>query len=295
MVPLDKDLQTYKSSFQEFIELTYRVLNYLPNVLTDIEEKKNYLIYASNLAGTLKYTRPINKKLFLNEPSLFTKHLEMFKHSISKIKEKKPLEKPEMENINSIVYTIQQCIGLGLDLLVKPNSARKHAGNRFEELVQSIFNLLKITNQHMLLQIPYETESELKTYTCENDLIVSPFSTIRSNSKNIDKHEIVVSVKTTSKDRLGKIFIDKMLIEKFIGHKQKFIAIFLNDVQRKESNNISFTFVSGLFMVYTKFLTTLDGIYYVDPPPRLLHPPFNQYIKHFSDLLCYDLPILLAS
>jgi len=108
-------------------------------------------------------------------------------------------------------------------------------------------------------------------------------------------HEIVVSAKTTSKDRMVKMFIDKILLEKFIGHPQKVIGIFLNDVQRKESENISYTLVSGLFMVYTELLTELEGIYYLDIPPVAKKFPHSNYIKPFSELITNDLKNLFAS
>ncbi len=69
----------------------------------------------------------------------------------------------------------------------------------------------------------------------------------------------------------------------------------LNDVQRKESDNISYTLVSGLFMVYSKFLTELEGIYYLDPPPNSLKEPFNKYMKPFSELVTNDIWNLLSS
>lgn len=112
---------------------------------------------------------------------------------------------------------------------------------------------------------------------------------------SLDKNEVVVSVKTSSKDRMGKIFIDKILLERFIKHPQKVIGIFQNDVQRKSTNNISYTLVSGLFMVYTKFLTELEGIYYLDPPPIALKKPYSNYIKRFSELVTTDFRKLLSS
>jgi hypothetical protein len=60
---------------------------------------------------------------------------------------------------------------------------------------------------------------------------------------------------------MGKIFIDKILLERFVNHPQKLIGVFLNDVQRMKDNNISFTLVSGLFMVYSKFLTQFEGMF----------------------------------
>jgi len=123
--------------------------------------------------------------------------------------------------------------------LVNPNSARKHVGNRFEELIKSIFTEIGIANKKTVLQIPYKTDEGEKTYKCENDLILSPFEKVKSTSNHLDKKEIVVSIKTTSKDRMSKIFIDKILLERFVEHDQKVIGIFLNDVKRKGNDNIS--------------------------------------------------------
>ena len=180
-------------------------------------------------------------------------------------------------------------------MLANQNSSRKHVGNRFEELIKEVFTELKISNKKAVLQIPYETEEGQKVYKCENDLILSPYNKVKSSSSQLDKNEIIVSIKTTSKDRMGKMFIDKILLERFVEHEQKVIGIFLNDVQRKESDNISYTLVSGLFMVYSKFLTELEGIYYLDPPPNVNKEPYNKHMKSFSELLTNDIWRLLIS
>jgi hypothetical protein len=127
------------------------------------------------------------------------------------------------------------------------------------------------------------------------DLIISPYNTVKSTTKDLDEKEIVVSVKTTSKDRMGEMFIDKILLEKFVNHPQKVIGIFLNDVQRIEKNKIGFTLVSGLFMVYSKFLTKLEGIYYLGPPPNANKTPYSNHMKPFSELITTDLKNLLTS
>ena len=180
-------------------------------------------------------------------------------------------------------------------MLVNPNSARKHVGNRFEELVKVVFTEIGVANKKIVLQIPYDTDEGTKTYKCENDLIISPYEKVKSTSNSLDEKEVVVSVKTTSKDRMGKMFIEKILLERFVEHPQKVIGIFLNDVQRKEADNISFTLVSGLFMVYSKFLTKLEGVYYLDPPPNANKKPYSDYMKRFSELLTSDLERLLTS
>jgi len=294
MISLDKDLQKVKKDIFEFGAITRRVLHYLPNVLSNSEEKNGYIIYSSQIAGTTKYIRPINKELFVAKPEIFNSHFNELQNIFTKIRTKSKISDSDKDVIDKTIYTMQQSIGAGLDLLVNPNSARKHVGNRFEELVKIIFTEIGIANKKTVLRIPYETDEGTKTYKCENDLIISPFQEVKSSSDSLDENEVVISVKTTSKDRMGKMFIDKILLERFVKHPQKVIGIFLNDVQRKKSDNISFTLVSGLFMVYSKFLTELEGVYYLDPPPNAIKKPYSDYMKRFSELITTDLSKLLT-
>lgn len=296
MQSLDKDLQTPKQNLNEFKEVTERVLNYLPNVISKSETKDDYSISSSNLAGTTKYLRPLNSKLFISEPKEFLAAFGNLMATFNTIKEGKiDFSDTEKSNIDSTLYTIQQAIGAGFDLLVNPNSARKHVGNRFEELIKAVFTEIGVANKKVILQIPYETEKGTKIYKAENDLILSPYKEVKSSAMSLDKDEVVVSVKTSSKDRMGKIFIDKILLERFVKHPQKVIGIFQNDVQRKSTDNVSYTLVSGLFMVYSNFLTELEGIYYLDPPPVALKKPYSNYIKRFSELVTTDFRTLLSS
>lgn len=297
MSSLINDLQEKKNTFSEFENLAIRILEYLPNVLSeDVKEKNGYNIHFSQNASTLKFIRPINQRLFIYSPEIFKVKLTIFKELVEKLKNKHDdWMDMEKELIDSILYTIQQSIGAGFDLLANPNSARKHVGNRFEELIRAFFTEIGIANKRTILQIPYKTDEGEKTYKCENDLILSPFKKVKSTSKHLDDNEIVVSIKTTSKDRMGKMFIDKILLERFVEHSQKIIGIFLNDVQRKNDNDIGFTLVSGLFMVYSKFLTELEGVYYLDPPPNASKEPYKKYMKPFSELATKDIWNLLSS
>jgi len=279
----------------EFTSLATRIIEYLPNVISGREAKNDYDIFSSEIAGTLKFVRPINRTLFLGNSEVFQHEVKNFREILQKLKEGGTASEEEKRTIDRILYTIQQSIGAGLDLLVNPNSSRKHVGNRFEELIKVVFDEIGVTNKKVVLKIPYPSKEGQKTYKCENDLILSPFPEIKSTSTDLDPKEVVLSIKTTSKDRMGKIFIDKILLERFIGQPQKVIGIFLNDVQRKGTNNISYTLVSGLFMVYTEFLTELDGIYYLDPPPGSLVEPYTSHMKRFSELICNDIRTLLAT
>ena len=294
MKPLPKDLQTPKKSLDDFCEVTKRVLGHLPDIVSERVTARDYIILSSVVAGTSKYARPINNDLFIFDSSAFDTEYKKFLSVIGKIKAKKAIIKNEYKTIDSVVYTIQQAMGVGMDFLCNPNSSRKHVGNRFEELIRLIVTELGVKNDKVVFKIPYPSEQGEKLYSCETDIILSPHNSVKSETISIDDKEVVVSLKTTSKDRMGKIFLDKLLMEKFAGHSVKVIGIFLNDVQRKETKQISYTFVSGLFMVYTKFLTELEGVYFIDPPPITKKTPYNQHISPFSKFVTEDIWELLS-
>lgn len=295
MKSLPEDLQTPKQNLNEFADVTKRVLDYLPNIVSERVETRDYSILSSVVAGTTKFARPVNKNLFINKIEEFEESHKVFLEALRLIKNKKKVKREDYSTIDSVVYTIQQSLGVGMDFLCNPNSARKHVGNRFEELIRNIVSQAGITNDKVVFKIPYPSEEGEKLYSCETDIILSPHKEVRSNIKTINKDEIVISLKTTSKDRMGKIFLDKLLMQKFAEHPVKVVGIFLNDVQRKETKKISYTFVSGLFMVYTKFLTRLEGVYFVDPPPITKGTPYNEHIYPFSKFIADDIWVLLAS
>ena len=296
MLPLGQDLTQKKTNINEFSTITKRVLNHLPDVLSSYEEKNDYRLYVAQSGSTIKHVRPLNQKLFIADPANFDLAFKNYSETVLRIRNKqKNFTKNEKHNIDSVLYTIQQSIGVGLDLFVNPNSARKHVGNRFEELIRAIFTDLSVQNKKLVLQIPYDTDQGEKIYKCETDLILSPYEQVKSTNKSVHKKEVVVSIKTTSKDRMGKIFMDRTLMESFVNHKVKMIGIFLNDVQRKENDNISFTLVSGLFMVYTRFLTELEGVYYLDSPPNVFKPPYDKHMSPFSELVTKDIWKMLSS
>ena len=76
----------------------------------------------------------------------------------------------------------------------------------------------------------------------QHDLIVKRNSEVK----------VIGSIKTSSKDRIDKIFMDKFLYNQLTEKATPHIAIFLNDVQRKKtrrenSYSVHSTFLSGHF------------------------------------------------
>lgn len=125
--------------------------------------------------------------------------------------------------------------------------------------------------------------------------------TSEAEHKYIHPSEIIGSVKTTSKDRIDKIFLDKFLLTRLLEREEPVIAIFLHDVQRASATRnlersgdrhfkINSTFKTNHFLGYTVALNSLDGVYYVDPRPEMLvHEKLREQIYDFQTFLIKDL------
>ncbi|MDR0517966.1 MAG: hypothetical protein LBH25_13080 [Fibromonadaceae bacterium] len=102
--------------------------------------------------------------------------------------------------------------------------------------------------------------------------------------------KILQNIKT-----IDKIFIDKFLYNKLTEKLTPHIAIFLNDVQRKNTRHeneygINATFLPEHFKGYTIKLNPLDGVYYCDIRPNMqTENILKDYIKTFDKLLIDDI------
>jgi hypothetical protein len=111
---------------------------------------------------------------------------------------------------------------------------------------------------------------------------------------------VIGSVKTSSKDRLDKIFVDKFLFNRLTATNIPHVAIFLNDVQRKNTADprqygVNATFLPGHFKGYTVKLNPLDGVYYCDIRPNMrTEPILRDHIRTFDHFLFDDLWPLLT-
>ncbi|MDE3099144.1 MAG: hypothetical protein KGJ88_06690 [Verrucomicrobiota bacterium] len=191
------------------------------------------------------------------------------------------------EIVNRSVYTIQQSIGAALDALPagQSNTARKINGDLFERFIRLLLTRVGIECTSGVVKVPVKVDGEEEfTMSYQHDLII--------NSGELVK--IIGSVKTSSKDRLDKIFVDKFLLAKLTGRDIPHVAIFLNDVQRKgktpKQYGVSATFLPGHFKGYTVKLNPLDGVYYFDIRPNMITENIlKDHIKTFDHFLFKEL------
>jgi len=245
--------------------------------------ENHYKFYQYDRSGNFQITRPINTNLIYSAREFARtgkEFIKLLRHAKSRAK-----DNGAREVLNRTTYTMQQAIGAALDALPagQSNVARKVNGDLFERLIQLVLAAIGVANRAGTIQVPVRFRGkELSRMRFQHDLIVE-----RDN-----KTKLIGSIKTSSKDRLAKIFIDKFLYWKLTGEKTPHIAIFLNDVQRKGKHpryGISATFLPGHFKGYTVKLNPIDGVYYCDMRPNMRSDRvLSKHIKTFDELLVKD-------
>jgi hypothetical protein len=296
------------SGFQrldDYVAICLAFLSYINEVLpTRIisPSQPHYIFYQYSEEYRHKITRPLNTNLFIESPSFFKDAFERFASFLSDLKryqgtitdQEHSKHYIDAKEINKVVYTVQQAIGSISDSFENPNQSRKRVGQLFENLIKLIIQEIGVVCEPRTINIPIPGYPDhIMSY--QLDLVFSHDKAIVTSETNfIHTSEIVGSVKTTSKDRIDKIFLDKYLLTKLLGRDIPVVAIFLHDVQRAVKGNNIFgvhsTFKSNHFLGYTVALNRLDGVYYVDPRPEMTtNERLRQQIFDFQQFLVRDI------
>lgn len=284
---------TQKSNFTDlkaYITFCTTYLSYIADNLQATivsQNENNYRFYQYNEEGGFQITRPINANLMYNAANFASASTE-FLRILGSIKEVDKQDNEVRKLINNSTYTIQQSIGAALDALPtgRSNTARKLNGDLFEQFIRLIIREIGIDCKSGVIQMPVIVDAEPQfKMSYQHDLIIEQDGSVK----------VIGSIKTSSKDRIDKIFIDKFLYNKLTEKNTPHIAIFLNDVQRKTTKKeneygIGSTFLPGHFKGYTVKLNPLDGVYYCDIRPNMrTESILKDHIKTFDNLLVEDI------
>ncbi len=274
-------------SLNDYAEFCMRYLDFIKTNLQAVIVSRNenhYRFFQYKNDGTYNVTRPINSNLMLSYEN-FENHRNKFSELLKNIKSEEAKHSCNRALLNNYIYTCQQSIGAALDALPAntSNTARKLNGDLFERFIRLVMMEVGICVTDGTICVPVEINgSKAFTMNYQHDLIV----------KVDDTTKAIGSVKTSSKDRIDKIFIDKFLYNKLTDTQTPHFAIFLNDVQRKGKEGkygINATFLPGHFKGYTIKLNPLDGVYYFDIRPNMkTEAILKDHIKTFDHFLIQD-------
>jgi len=262
----------------------------------------SYIFYQYGEDYGHKITRPLNADLLIATATELQKAFERLITFLADLREyqETAIDQTshgrylEAKEINKVVYTVQQTIGCIGDSFDNPNQSRKRVGQLFETLIKLIIQEVGLECEPRTISIPvpgypgYAMSYELDLVFSRNKAIIA------SETRLIHPSEVVGSVKTTSKDRIDKVFLDKYLLTRLLGRDIPVVAIFLHDVQRAQRGKSIFgvnsTFKSNHFLGYTVALNRLDGVYYVDPRPEMqANERLREQIHDFQQFLVQDL------
>ncbi|WRH67147.1 MAG: hypothetical protein RSE13_01385 [Planktothrix sp. GU0601_MAG3] len=267
-------------TLQDYINFCKRYLQFIETGLQArivSQNENHYQFYQYQKDGFYNITRPVNT-LLMYEQAIFEDASVQFLQVLTQLKER-DRELPDNR--------LRQVLASG-----KSNQSRKVNGDLFERLIRLIISELNIDCVAGTAQVPIKDDNGefLFNMSYQHDLLIS----------EQDELKIIGSVKTSSKDRIDKIFVDKFLYNKLTATNLPHIAIFLNDVQRKKTKQlnkygINSTFLSGHFKAYTIRLNPLDGVYYCDIRPNMVSDSLlSQHIQTIDYFFYDDLWRLLS-
>lgn len=278
-----------KKSFIRLEDYMHFALHYLEFIKTNLQavivsrNEHHYQFFQYKEDGTYNVTRPINSNL-MYDYEIFEQSSREFLRMIKSIIDYDSLESRAI--VNRVIYTAQQCIGAALDALpaTKSNTARKINGDLFERFIRLIIAAVGIEVTEGTVSVPVKIDGEIAfNMNYQHDLIIH----------SAGETKAIGSVKTSSKDRIDKIFIDKFLYNKLTDSDTPHFAVFLNDVQRKGKEGkygINATFLAGHFKGYTIKLNPLNGLYYCDIRPNMLSEAIlKDHIKTFDHFIFTDI------
>ncbi|KAA8820703.1 hypothetical protein CSQ85_01535 [Bifidobacterium rousetti] len=281
----DKDRFTTVGDWADFCReyLQYVHSGALQAVIVSTNEHV-YNFYQYGTDGNFKITRPLNSDLMITDDEFDSAERTVMSalHDIRGIEH----DADARRTLNNFVYTCQQSIGAALDSLPSANTARKLNGDLFEKYIRRILNEIGARTEEGTVQVPIRVEGvEPFNMAYQHDLIV----------KRDGETKAIGSVKTSSKDRIDKIFIDKFMYNALTDSEDMpHFAVFLNDVQRAGGNDmrrqrVAQTFLTGHFKGYTIRLNPLDGVYYCDLRPIMRTDDLlRQQISTLDNLLVTD-------
>ncbi len=277
------------AKIEDFIDFARAVLEFADSGLQAVIVSRNepqYNFWQFRRDGSYNVSRPINSSLMYasaDAASAFKRFISL----LPCIREEGNDLAGNREALNRTIYTLQQCIGIALDALPsgKSNTARKINGDLFERLIRLTLLRAHVPCTTGVIKVPVKMNGKVAfEMSYQHDLVIKHGELVKA----------IGSVKTSSKDRLDKVFMDKFLFNRLTSAHVPHVAIFLNDVQRKKTSNqreygVNATFLPGHFKAYTVKLNPLDGVYYFDIRPNMrTEPILKDHIRTFDHFLFSD-------
>ena len=287
------DSKTYKT-IEQYLTLAQKYADFTAedgNICifhSQTPEEHHYVFYQyQDEAIHYKITRPLNSRMMIAAAN-FDSNKRIFLSLLSGLERMQCATIQERKSFNNMIYTIQQSIGATLDSLnTNANSARKINGNMFENLIRLLFQELglDIRTTTQTLRLKDRNGEVIHTMKYQQDLALMQDGQLK----------LIGDIKTSSKDRFDKVFMDAYFYNLNSAKQIPHIAVFLNDIQRSKTERrnqyrTASTFCKDRFVGYSIGLDVLSGVYYCDKTRSMESTSFlKERIKTIDHLFCEDI------
>jgi hypothetical protein len=171
------------------------------------------------VGGSSISLRPLNPALLIEDADEYLAAASEFERIVTELAtQREPMTEARVEAIRAtnlishVLYTTLQSQGFAMDCLLPANQARKNFGMRFEELIEHLLASLGIGCKPVTFGLKYETAAGAEAkFSNQVDLVIAE-GLVGSAANQLKPSEVVVSLKTSSKDRFAKIFLDQEML-----------------------------------------------------------------------------------
>lgn len=252
---------------------------------------KTYSVYSPK-PGPIPFSRPTNDALFIRDADQFS---DSFANVASAILErnKSSLAQIGRREIDSTFYTAVVGYAACMDL-----AGFGGAGTYFESVVRPAIRALTGREESGAIRLPVAGQPD---EVIPIDLCFPPKQDELGPS-------LVVASKISTRERISQAFVHQLFLDRLKAGGYRSIMTICNEnnvmapPRSTKSGRVpdlcwaTDTLVPGTIAKYQRYVATMSGLYYLDPPTAYIegkHPGLPK-IRRFSDLLCGDLGSLLA-
>lgn len=231
---------------------------------------KNYFLY-SQATGI---SRPINSSIYINDVHSFSSLWEVFNNNLRR---KQFSLTPEQ--INAVIYTSVMSFSCCYDIW--KNSSRKTPGTYFEVILGSFLSeYLTGFTRKKFISLPAGLDKVSTDISFDNGF-----------------RGLVFAAKITTRERIVQPYAHQRILDSVFGFgRYKSILMCVSETQRDDIRiRVNEICVPGTIRLFQAHLSSLSGIYYLDPPIRYLQNDIRSLVSvgDYGQFFYNDLPQLL--
>jgi len=278
MTTLEERLQQPPDHLTEFFHRAEEALTYLRDNATITPATGGYSFYQIARGAKMIPSRPLRTALFIANPKQFVMEAMPLADKLSQLIGSGDSSQGPI--IDRVLYTTTMAHACAFEALLDENAGRRSTGIIFSALMRALLRASGTDTQAMSLAMG----TDAGVYHYQVDAVANR-DRIESSPSAISSADLLICCMTTTKDRLTRIFADKLLLERHYGKPVKLAVIALHDVQRKGAQGVTWTFLPKPFLLNWTHLAPLQGLYYLDVPEPALATPFQGRVRPVHELV----------